>query len=102
MTDRLDTGEQAGLQHSLKQRHMTLIALGGVIGAGLFIGSGVLINETGPAAVLSFLLAGVLAILVMRMLGEMAAAKPAVGSFYEYARPALGDRAGAAHGWADL
>jgi len=99
MPDRLDTGEHAGLQHSLKQRHMTLIALGGVIGAGLFIGSGVLINETGPAAVISFLLAGILAILVMRMLGEMAAAKPAVGSFYEYARAALGDRAGFAIGW---
>ena len=99
MTNCVDTGENAGLQHSLKQRHMTLIALGGVIGAGLFIGSGVLINETGPAAVISFLLAGGLAILVMRMLGEMAAAKPAVGSFYEYARTALGDRAGFAIGW---
>jgi len=99
MTNSVDTGERAGLQHSLKQRHMTLIALGGVIGAGLFIGSGVLIHETGPAAVISFLLAGVLAILVMRMLGEMAAAKPAVGSFYEYARAALGNRAGFAIGW---
>jgi GABA permease len=99
MAKSIDTGENAGLQHSLKQRHMTLIALGGVIGAGLFIGSGVLIHETGPAAVISFLLAGGLAILVMRMLGEMAAAKPAVGSFYEYARAALGDRAGFAIGW---
>jgi GABA permease len=99
MTNTVDTGENAGLQHSLKQRHMTLIALGGVIGAGLFIASGVVIHETGPAAVISFLLAGGLAILVMRMLGEMAAAKPAVGSFYEYARAALGDRAGFAIGW---
>lgn len=99
MTNSIDTGDSAGLQHSLKQRHMTLIALGGVIGAGLFVGSGVVIHDTGPAAVVSFLLAGVLAILVMRMLGEMAAAKPAVGSFYEYARTALGNRAGFAIGW---
>lgn len=98
MANDIETGT-AGLQHSLKQRHMTLIALGGVIGAGLFIGSGVLIHETGPAVVISFLLAGLLAILVMRMLGEMAAAKPAVGSFYEYARAALGNRAGFAIGW---
>ena len=83
---------QSGLQHSLKQRHMTMIALGGVIGAGLFVGSSVVIKSAGPAAVISFLITGVLVILVMRMLGEMAVAMPAVGSFYEYARLAWGDR----------
>ncbi len=95
----------SGLQHSLKQRHMTMIALGGVIGAGLFVGSGVVIKSAGPAAVLSFLLTGVLVVLVMRMLGEMAVALPTVGSFYEYARlawrdrPALGELAGFLTGW---
>jgi GABA permease len=84
--------EHTGLQHSLKQRHMTMIALGGVIGAGLFVGSGVIIQSAGPAAVISFLITGVLVVLVMRMLGEMAVAMPAVGSFYEYARLAWGDR----------
>lgn len=83
--------ESTGLQHSLRQRHMTMIALGGVIGAGLFVGSGVLIQSAGPAAVLSFLITGVLVVLVMRMLGEMAVALPAVGSFYEYARLAWGE-----------
>lgn len=83
---------QSGLQHSLKQRHMTMIALGGVIGAGLFVGSSVVIQSAGPAAIISFLITGVLVILVMRMLGEMAVAMPAVGSFYEYARLAWGDR----------
>jgi GABA permease len=82
----------SGLQHSLKERHMTMIAFGGVIGAGLFVGSGVVIQATGPAAVLSFLITGLLVVLVMRMLGEMAAAMPAVGSFYEYARLAWSDR----------
>lgn len=97
--------EHTGLQHSLKQRHMTMIALGGVIGAGLFVGSGVLIQSAGPAAVVSFLITGVLVVLVMRMLGEMAVALPAVGSFYEYARlawgenKAVGDLAGFLTGW---
>lgn len=95
----------SGLQHSLKQRHMTMIALGGVIGAGLFVGSGVLIQSAGPAAVISFLITGVLVVLVMRMLGEMAVAMPAVGSFYEYARlawgnnSAVGEMAGFLTGW---
>ncbi|MFD3563966.1 amino acid permease [Streptomyces sp. NPDC058686] len=89
----------AGLRSELKQRHMTLIALGGVIGAGLFVGSGVVIDETGPAAIISFLLAGGLVVLVMRMLGEMAVARPAVGSFYAYARLALGNWGGFTIGW---
>ena len=91
-----DTG---GLNQGLKQRHMTLISIGGTIGAGLFVGSGVVINTAGPAAIFSFLIAGVLVMLVMRMLGEMAVARPAVGSFYEYARVGLGDWAGFVIGW---
>jgi GABA permease len=84
---------------------MTMIALGGVIGAGLFVGSGVVIKAAGPAAVLSFVITGLLVVLVMRMLGEMAVALPAVGSFYEYARlawsdrPRLGALAGFLTGW---
>jgi GABA permease len=84
---------------------MTMIALGGVIGAGLFVGSGVVIQAAGPAAVISFVITGLLVVLVMRMLGEMAVAMPAVGSFYEYARlawsdrPAVGNLAGYLTGW---
>jgi GABA permease len=73
---------------------MTMIALGGVIGAGLFVGSGVVIKAAGPAAVVSFAITGLIVMLVMRMLGEMAVALPAVGSFYEYARLAWSDRPG--------
>jgi GABA permease len=91
--------ETGGLCQGLKQRHMTLISIGGTIGAGLFVGSGVVINAAGPAAIFSFLIAGVLVMLVMRMLGEMAVARPAVGSFYEYARVGLGERAGFVIGW---
>jgi GABA permease len=78
---------------------MQMIALGGVIGAGLFVGSGVVVRSTGPAAILSFALTGGLVVLVMRMLGEMAAAHPAVGGFYEYNRLALGGLAGFLTGW---
>lgn len=100
-----DEQQSSGLKHGLKQRHMTMIALGGVIGAGLFVGSGVVIKSAGPAAVISFLITGLLVVLVMRMLGEMACALPTVGSFYEYAReawsdrPAMGELAGFLTGW---
>ncbi|MCX5378343.1 amino acid permease [Streptomyces sp. NBC_00091] len=87
------------LSHSLKQRHLTMLGLGGVIGAGLFVGSGAGIGIAGPAIICSYLLAGVLAMLVMRMLGEMSAAMPASGSFSVYAEKALGRWAGFSAGW---
>ena len=73
------------LQRGLKQRHLTMIAIGGVIGAGLFVGSGVVIKSAGPGAFLTYLLTGVMIIMVMRMLGEMATANPSTGSFADYA-----------------
>ncbi|MGW1838604.1 amino acid permease [Streptomyces sp. NPDC002067] len=87
------------LRQGLKRRHMRLIALGGVIGAGLFVGSGVVVHATGPAAVVSFLAAGVLTVLIMRMLAEMTVARPAQGSFYAHVRETLGLRAGFTVGW---
>ncbi len=87
------------LQKGLKQRHLTMIAIGGVIGAGLFVGSGVVINQTGPSAFLSYAVTGVLIILVMRMLGEMATANPSTGSFADYSRRALGGWAGFSVAW---
>jgi GABA permease len=91
--------ENSQLQRGLKQRHLTMIAIGGVIGAGLFVGSGVVIHQTGPAAFLSYAVTGVLIILVMRMLGEMATANPSTGSFADYARRALGGWAGFSVAW---
>ncbi|MCI2421825.1 amino acid permease [Saccharopolyspora sp. K220] len=76
-----------------------MIALGGIIGASLFIGSGAVISTVGPAAVLSYALGGLIVVLVMRMLGEMATAAPALGSFMEYARASLGNGAGFTIGW---
>ncbi|MBB4684078.1 AAT family amino acid transporter/GABA permease [Amycolatopsis jiangsuensis] len=99
MSSASDERQAGGLRQGLKRRHMNLIALGGVIGAGLFVGSGVVIHSAGPSAVVSFAIAGGLTILTMRMLAEMTVAKPAIGSFYVYAREALGDRAGFSVGW---
>ena len=93
------TPPDAELHKGLKQRHLTMIAIGGVIGAGLFVGSGAVINEVGPAAFLTYAITGVLIVMVMRMLGEMATANPSTGSFADYARKALGGWAGFAVGW---
>ncbi|MFE2018341.1 amino acid permease [Streptomyces sp. NPDC059499] len=87
------------LAHGLKQRHLTMLGLGGVIGAGLFVGSGAGIAVAGPAIVVSYLIAGALAMLVMRMLGEMSAAMPTSGSFSVHAERALGRWAGFSVGW---
>ncbi|MFE7312127.1 amino acid permease [Streptomyces sp. NPDC057555] len=87
------------LSHGLKQRHLSMIALGGVIGAGLFVGSGVGIASAGPAIVLLFVGTGALVTLIMRMLGEMSAARPSTGSFSVHAEEELGTWAGNTSGW---
>src|SRR4030095_2271809 len=92
-------GSEDQLGKGLRQRHLTMIAIGGVIGAGLFVGSGAVINEVGPAAFLTYAVTGVLIVMVMRMLGEMATAHPSTGSFADYARKALGGWAGFSVGW---
>ncbi|MDG4858022.1 amino acid permease [Streptomyces sp. T-3] len=76
-----------------------MLGLGGVIGAGLFVGSGAGIALAGPGIVISYAIAGVLAMLVMRMLGEMSAAMPASGSFSVHAERAIGRWAGFSVGW---
>ncbi|MDT5188531.1 MAG: permease [Mycobacterium sp.] len=88
-----------GLGTSLKSRHITMISIAGVIGAGLFVGSKNAIKEAGPAVLISYFLAGTLVVLVMRMLGEMATANPDTGSFSVYSERALGPWAGFSVGW---
>ncbi|MGW5649888.1 amino acid permease [Streptomyces humi] len=87
------------LSHGLKQRHLSMIALGGVIGAGLFVGSGSAIAAAGPSVVVAYTLSGLLVMLVMRMLGEMSAAYPSSGSFSAHAERAIGPWAGFTAGW---
>lgn len=95
MTSQPTTGLQAGL----KNRHLSMIAIGGVIGAGLFVGSSSGIRTAGPGILLSYALVGTLVVLVMRMLGEMSAANPTSGSFSAHADRALGPWAGFSIGW---
>ncbi|GHC50617.1 amino acid permease [Streptomyces cinnamoneus] len=92
-------GGHGNLSHGLKQRHLSMIALGGVIGAGLFVGSGAGIAAAGPAIVLAYAISGLLVMLVMRMLGEMSAANPASGTFSVHAEKAIGPWAGFTAGW---
>ena len=87
------------LRRVLASRHVSMISIGGIVGAGLFVGSSVTINAAGPAVVLSYLIAGILVLLVMRMLGEMAVALPQVRTFTDFARTGLGDWAGFVVGW---
>jgi GABA permease len=92
-------GGGAELAHTLKPRHLSMIAIAGVIGAGLFVGSGAAIREAGPGILVAYIAAGFIVVLVMRMLGEMAAAHPETGSFSAYADKALGRWAGFSIGW---
>lgn len=83
----------------LKSRQVTMISIGGVIGAGLFVGSSNAIATAGPAVLVSYLIAAVIVVLVMQMLGEMATARPDTGSFSSYADQAMGRWAGFSIGW---
>jgi GABA permease len=87
------------LSRSLKGRHLAMISIGGIIGAGLFVGSSTAIKAAGPAVFISYAITGILILLVMRMLGEMATTLPNVRSFTEFARSGLGDGAGFVVGW---
>lgn len=93
------TDGSSPLGNGLKQRHLSMIALGGVIGAGLFVGSGAGIAAAGPSIVLAYAASGLLVMFVMRMLGEMSAANPASGSFSVHAERAIGPWAGFTAGW---
>lgn len=83
----------------LEKRHITMISIGGVIGGTLFIGTGTVLGATGPAAIVSYIIVGLVIVLAMRMLGEMAAVHPAKGSFATYAEKAFGPRCGFMIGW---
>ncbi|MGC6371021.1 GABA permease [Pseudomonas sp. K2I15] len=87
------------LEQGLKPRHVTMLSIAGVIGAGLFVGSGHAIAAAGPAVLLAYAAAGTLVVLVMRMLAEMAVASPDTGSFSTYADRAIGHWAGFTIGW---
>lgn len=98
MTNTTTAGNTA-LGAGLKTRHLTMMGLGSAVGAGLFLGTGVGIKVAGPAVLLAYIVAGAIVVMVMQMLGEMAAARPASGSFSTYGFQSYGHWAGFTLGW---
>lgn len=84
---------------NLKNSHLSMMALGSAIGAGFFLGTGVAISQAGPAVLISYALAALIAISVMYCLAELASALPSSGSFSTYAQAGIGRWAGFTVGW---
>ena len=94
------SGEKIQLTRALKSRHIFMLSLGGVIGTGLFMGSGVTISSGGPmGAILAYLVAGLLMYLVMVCLGELSVQMPVSGSFQAHATRFIGPATGFMIGW---
>jgi AAT family amino acid transporter len=87
------------LGRALKGRQIQMIAIGGAIGVGLFLGSGKAIQQAGPSLLLTYAVAGVVIVLIMRALGELLVYRPVAGSFATYAREFVGPWAGFATAW---
>ncbi|MFF8447594.1 amino acid permease [Streptomyces leeuwenhoekii] len=93
-----DAGD-AGYSKDLKARHVNMIAIGGAIGTGLFLGAGGRLHNAGPALALAYLVCGVFAFFVVRALGELVLYRPSSGSFVSYAREFLGEKGAYVAGW---
>src|SRR2546423_5044021 len=91
---KLSVPEAEGLQRRLSQRQLTMLAIGGAIGVGLFLGSSVTIRLAGPAVIVSYLLGALIATVVAYSLAEMAVVHPVAGSFGVYAQIYLSRWAG--------
>ncbi|MFJ9089421.1 amino acid permease [Streptomyces sp. NPDC102384] len=93
-----DAGD-LGYSKSLKPRHISMIAIGGAIGTGLFLGAGGNLAKAGPALAFAYAICGVFAFFVVRALGELVVHRPSSGSFVSYAREFLGERGAFVAGW---
>ncbi|NMH96743.1 amino acid permease [Pseudonocardia acidicola] len=91
--------EQEGYQKGLNTRHLRMIAIGGAIGTGLFMGAGGRLNTAGPALALVYAVCGFFAFLILRALGELVLHRPSSGSFVSYAREFFGEKAAFVAGW---
>ncbi|MET9431259.1 MULTISPECIES: amino acid permease [unclassified Streptomyces] len=92
-------GEGEGYQRGLGARQIQMIAIGGAIGTGLFLGAGKAISKAGPSLILAYAIAGLVIFFIMRALGELLMYRPVSGSFSEYAREFIGPFAGFVTGW---
>ena len=90
---------ESTMKRKLKHRHLQFISLGGVIGSGYFLGTGYVLEQAGPAAVLSYLLGGMIVLAVMLCLAELAVEKPLSGSFVIYARENISAAWACGVGW---
>ena len=90
---------QGQLKRGLQNRHIQLIALGGAIGTGLFLGSAGVLKTAGPSMILGYAIGGLIAFLIMRQLGEMIVEEPVAGSFSHFAHSYWGRFAGFLSGW---
>src|ERR1700712_3403712 len=91
--------EQVGYKQSLTRRHVQMIAIGGAIGTGLFLGSASRLHSTGPALLISYATVGVVAYFLMRALGELVLHRQTSGAFVSYMREFFGERAAFITGW---
>ncbi|MDR8299776.1 amino acid permease, partial [Acinetobacter baumannii] len=87
------------LKRGLKNRHIQLIAMGGAVGTGLFLGSAQVIQSAGPSIILGYAIVGLVAFLIMRQMGEMIVEEPVVGSFSYFAQKYWGRFPGFLSGW---
>ncbi|PPI88249.1 L-asparagine permease [Candidatus Pantoea edessiphila] len=88
-----------GYQKSMDNRHVQMIALGGAIGTGLFLGTGGRLQTAGPALLLIYLVCGIFSFFILRALGELISNRPSSGNFVSYAREFLGEKASYVAGW---
>src|ERR1700758_5843423 len=95
----IQTSDQTKLTRGLKSRHIELIAIGGSIGVGLFLGSAKAIQKGGPGLMLGYGFGGVVIFFIMRALGELLLYRPVAGSFVMYADEFVGPFAGFVTGW---
>ncbi|WP_244830981.1 amino acid permease [Caballeronia sp. TF1N1] len=98
-TEQAVQASQTTLRRGLKSRHIQLIALGGAIGTGLFLGVAQTIRLAGPSVLLGYAIAGLAAFFIMRQLGEMVVDEPVAGSFSHFAARYWGNAAGFISGW---
>ncbi|MEU7036579.1 amino acid permease [Streptomyces sp. NPDC046237] len=94
-----DSADGEGYHRALGARQIQMIAIGGAIGTGLFLGAGKGISKAGPSLILAYAIAGLVIFFIMRALGELLMYRPVSGSFSEYAREFVGPFAGFVTGW---